>query len=421
MSPNRPLPLILDELIQVEKSLPREGLHFAASVVRLDKAPRPVSQEDVKLLEEIERFQQVAKELVIRLEALIEKAKGAFPTNPLPVEFDGLWRPVISLVKYGRTDYRRYTQTVRGFSFVGGPGEWIHNDRELLIGILQAAEYSALKDFVCRMMRVAGSYGGLHLKFSQSPKDSEGSDYVNNWIPQLLRRGRRYVAQRAVELFPVKHTKRWSEWSAREFRWCMEERNGRTKFQAWEHFLESCASEASREFRELIERELTALRLPEPTLPSADLPAFVADFGIRLRLYATMMDHLAEIPTAEVTNSPRSSGRLDSRSRVLLVNGNKTARVPNTSDRVNPEGQPNPSSSACEELDDLVTLSQAAALARRSKRTLERYLQNDELPVPDSPGGAGHAHKWRWNNLRPALEKVSRTPLPEKFPASRII
>lgn len=74
-----------------------------------------------------------------------------------------------------------------------------------------------------------------------------------------------------------------------------------------------------------------------------------------------------------------------------------------------------------ETLDDIVTLNQAAALAGQSKRNLERYMQNDSLPVPDFPGGEGKAHKWLWGNLRPALEKLVNRKLPKKFPSSRII
>lgn len=72
-------------------------------------------------------------------------------------------------------------------------------------------------------------------------------------------------------------------------------------------------------------------------------------------------------------------------------------------------------------IEEVVTLEQAAALARTSKRTLERYLQSGELPHPDFPGGGGKAHKWRWSALRPSLEKVANLPLPQRFPGSRIV
>lgn len=70
-------------------------------------------------------------------------------------------------------------------------------------------------------------------------------------------------------------------------------------------------------------------------------------------------------------------------------------------------------------LDDLVTLSQAAALVNRSKRTLERW--KDALPAPDVPGGNGVADRWYWRSLRPVLATKSGMLLPERFPGSRII
>jgi predicted DNA-binding transcriptional regulator AlpA len=72
-------------------------------------------------------------------------------------------------------------------------------------------------------------------------------------------------------------------------------------------------------------------------------------------------------------------------------------------------------------IDDLVTLNQVAPLTGLAKRTLERYLRKGELPEPDVRGGGGKAHRWFWHTLRPALERISKRNLPERFPASRII
>ena len=72
-------------------------------------------------------------------------------------------------------------------------------------------------------------------------------------------------------------------------------------------------------------------------------------------------------------------------------------------------------------LDDLVTLDQAAAVVCQSKRTLERFLQRQQLPRPDFPGGGGKSHRWYWRNLRPALQEHFRPDLPERYPASRIV
>ncbi len=73
------------------------------------------------------------------------------------------------------------------------------------------------------------------------------------------------------------------------------------------------------------------------------------------------------------------------------------------------------------EIDELVTLDQAAPLTGLSKRTLEKYLRDGRIPEPDIRGGGGRAHKWRWRNLRPALAGVANKILPDKFPGSRIV
>lgn len=71
-----------------------------------------------------------------------------------------------------------------------------------------------------------------------------------------------------------------------------------------------------------------------------------------------------------------------------------------------------------------VTLDQAAAIAGRNKKSLERYRYGKEkryrdhpLPNPDIKGGRGCAHQWRWDRLRPWLEKVTARILPKKFPS----
>lgn len=82
---------------------------------------------------------------------------------------------------------------------------------------------------------------------------------------------------------------------------------------------------------------------------------------------------------------------------------------------------PETSNGSSATLDELVTLTQVAPLTGKSKRTLERYLQQGALPKPDIWGGEGKAHKWFWQNLRPALAKIANRLLPERFPGSRII
>ena len=72
-------------------------------------------------------------------------------------------------------------------------------------------------------------------------------------------------------------------------------------------------------------------------------------------------------------------------------------------------------------VDCLVTLNQMAPLTGLSKRTLERKVKDRLLPPPDVRGGGGHAHKWYWKNIRPALSKFTMKPLRENFPGSHIV
>jgi len=73
------------------------------------------------------------------------------------------------------------------------------------------------------------------------------------------------------------------------------------------------------------------------------------------------------------------------------------------------------------EIDELVTLSQVAPLTGHTKRTLERYLNDEKLPQPDVRGGDGKANKWYWSTIRPPLQKMSGRLLPERFPGSQIL
>jgi hypothetical protein len=74
------------------------------------------------------------------------------------------------------------------------------------------------------------------------------------------------------------------------------------------------------------------------------------------------------------------------------------------------------------ELDDApVTLDQAGAVIGRKKRTMEEYLHRGKIPRPDFPGGEGKAHYWKWSTIRPSLEELFGRPLPERFPAGRVI
>lgn len=86
-----------------------------------------------------------------------------------------------------------------------------------------------------------------------------------------------------------------------------------------------------------------------------------------------------------------------------------------------PSPLPTPPTPQDGHLEDLVTLDQAAAMAGESKRTLERALSAGQLPRPVIQGTGGRSSKWRWAELRPALAKHARRPLPAQFPGSRFL
>jgi hypothetical protein len=68
-----------------------------------------------------------------------------------------------------------------------------------------------------------------------------------------------------------------------------------------------------------------------------------------------------------------------------------------------------------------VTLLQIAAIAHRSKRTLEKWKTRkcNPLPDPDTEGGGGEPALWEWDRIRPWLvEHVGIVP-PMRFPADR--
>jgi hypothetical protein len=73
------------------------------------------------------------------------------------------------------------------------------------------------------------------------------------------------------------------------------------------------------------------------------------------------------------------------------------------------------------EHDELVTLTQIAALVFLAKRTHERYVKQGKIPESDFRGGDGKANKWYWKPVRPALSKLSKRNMPERFSGSQII
>jgi hypothetical protein len=74
-----------------------------------------------------------------------------------------------------------------------------------------------------------------------------------------------------------------------------------------------------------------------------------------------------------------------------------------------------PEGTSSELPQDLVTLDQIAAMARRCKRTLERYRR--QLPAPKFRGRRGQPHLWDWTEVRPWLEETFGLRLPEHFPS----
>jgi hypothetical protein len=79
------------------------------------------------------------------------------------------------------------------------------------------------------------------------------------------------------------------------------------------------------------------------------------------------------------------------------------------------------SADAVSATDDIVTLDQAAALVKQSKRTLERWLKDGKLPAPDIVGGGGKAHRWIWARLREPLQNQSGLIMPAKSPGNRVM
>jgi hypothetical protein len=71
-----------------------------------------------------------------------------------------------------------------------------------------------------------------------------------------------------------------------------------------------------------------------------------------------------------------------------------------------------------QDTEQYVTLRQIAAMVNRKKKSLENYKtrKEDPLPAPTIEGGGGRAAEWKWQDIRPWLERVFRRQLPERFP-----
>jgi hypothetical protein len=63
-----------------------------------------------------------------------------------------------------------------------------------------------------------------------------------------------------------------------------------------------------------------------------------------------------------------------------------------------------------------ITLSQAAGMVHREKRTLEYYKTNGTLPEPAVEGGGGKPNLYDWKVMRLWLIKTFGINLPEQYP-----
>lgn len=70
-----------------------------------------------------------------------------------------------------------------------------------------------------------------------------------------------------------------------------------------------------------------------------------------------------------------------------------------------------------------VTLDQMAAVANRTKKTVERWylkgIKKGKLPEPDVEGGGGNPHEWLWSHVRESLEQLSGKKMPERYHSLR--
>jgi hypothetical protein len=63
-----------------------------------------------------------------------------------------------------------------------------------------------------------------------------------------------------------------------------------------------------------------------------------------------------------------------------------------------------------------VTRDQMAAICKKNKKTITRWLEAEQLPPPDVEGGRGKADEWIWATVRPHLEAATKHTLPVIFP-----
>ena len=71
--------------------------------------------------------------------------------------------------------------------------------------------------------------------------------------------------------------------------------------------------------------------------------------------------------------------------------------------------------------DCCVTILQMGAMVNRSKKTIERLTATKGFPRATVEGGGGKPHEWRWDDVRPILEKEYGRVLPATFPTDRFV
>jgi hypothetical protein len=112
-------------------------------------------------------------------------------------------------------------------------------------------------------------------------------------------------------------------------------------------------------------------------------------------------------------------GRRDGKAEATPA-GNRSAQTPRADDQTAGADASGSKTPPPADVPDLVTLNQAASMAHKSKRTLERYKTKGNLPDPAVEGGGGRAALYDWKVIRPWLEsEFGIKKLPEEFPANR--
>jgi hypothetical protein len=123
------------------------------------------------------------------------------------------------------------------------------------------------------------------------------------------------------------------------------------------------------------------------------------------------LSDLGDLSWDGIPELPQLSSAIDELER--LIPREAPAATPPEADRpadspTDPSCIPEPP----EELPDLVTLDQAAAIVNRSSAALRHYSRRG-MPKPWVQGTKGKPNEYRWSEMRPWLEDMFRRPIPE--------